>query len=282
LYCEDFAERKNFFSKSKEVTLITKLNVDLFNTDLDLPWGIAMRLELYTNPSNRCLCRAGNANFKLQILNCELKMKYVEALPSLKIAFQRYWLRETVKIPIRRLTTRMINIDNGVTDLALTHIFTGQRPVRLFAVFIDSDTFNGNYSNILKFKLDFLREIQFYCNGIPFPTLPLELDQSKKKLLEAYGMLQNTLHSQSSGEWCSLTYKKFAEDSGVIGIDLSPDASGSANYFSPQSTASLEVKAKFVSTGIANTHGLKLLVLLEHQNVISIDANCNFALDYNV
>lgn len=182
---EGYTARKRLFEKGKKAQFYTKLNADLFTSDLFMINNVSIEIEIHPHTSEFLLLDYSPApaavppattatpkpTYRLAILGLKLFTKYVELMDGLSMDIAQRLENSPARYGIRRSELKSAVITGGVNEFHTT-LFTEQIPRRIIVVLVEPDAYNGSLTKSpFVFKPHQVRDISVISGGITWPAV---------------------------------------------------------------------------------------------------------------
>jgi len=171
-----FQKRGGFVGGSTFFEMFGRLYTDIAGIERILPNKVSLRVKLYRSKDSFCLMGADNSNFKVVLNDVILYARRMDISADLAIQLNSYMLKDTAKLPLTRVETRVHTIPQGVSSYNLDNLFLGSVPKGLVIGFVSNTAFNGQYDlNPFNFQHFHLNKLQVQVGSKFYPPLPLIL-----------------------------------------------------------------------------------------------------------
>lgn len=242
--------------------------------------SLNVRLELHRNSDTLLLHNpAGTTTAKLKVHEMYWYVRRVEPLKSLSLAVEGRLAKEAAKYPIRRVNIKILQVDRNRQNLEPTLISSGQLPRRVIFGLVGGEAYHGSLTKTpFKFDTFGLKEYSVIAGGTVYPRAPLTMDYANGLYTRAYLSLFDALGYIGGDKAIDITYEEYKAGYCIYAIDLSSDMQDST-YWHLQKSGSCFIKLDF--TG-AITEAVKVVVLLEYDNLIEISRNRIVTHDYEL
>ena len=276
---EGWTKRCKWFKDSNVVEFMAPLHVDLFHQEKYLINQIDVRLELHRNPEAFSLMSyAANARFRFRVEDMKWIVRKVDPAESVSLALETTLLRTTVKYPVRRVQIKTLQVEANRQDTPSTTLFNGQIPRRIVVCCVDSDAFHGTYTKSpFNFKHYSATSIQVTAGGVNFPPNPLLMDYGRKLFMRPFVQMYEALGHVNTHRSCWVDVDDYSHGNAFYVFDLSPDSSDDAHWELIKEGATT-IRMTFSQAIPAG--GIKLIVLAEFDNLITVDRFRNIYFDY--
>jgi len=272
--------RRNWFAGSMIVELMSPIHADLMHQEKYLLNGMDLRMELHRHEEPFALVSFGaNPNYKIHVQDIRWVVKKVELAKSITLALETTLLRNTVKYPVRRVQMKAIQLSAGRRDTPINSVFNGQIPRRLIIGLCDNDAFHGTYDKSpFNFKHYTAINIKVTAGGVDYPSNPIIMDYTWRSFTQPFVFLYETLGLGDADNNCGITPLEYSVGGRCLyGFDLSPDTSDGAHWeLLKEGTTSIHIQFQ----NAIPAGGVKMVVLAEFDNMISVDRFRNVYFDY--
>ena len=161
-------------------------------------------------------------------------------------------------------------------------IYDSVRPKRITLALVKHRAFIGDSSeNPFAFGHFHLRQITVAVGGRTLPECPLKMryDENEMTYKQAYQNLYNAMGKSHSDKPIGISLKQFINGYAIYMFDCTPDGSAASPYASLVSSGAIDITLEFDK---ALENDLQMLVLLEVNGLIQIDAQRNVTVDYSL
>ena len=212
-------------TKSKEVEMIGRLHVDIFNSTKYLIGGVNVRISLIKSKAEFHLIAQPpeGKSYKSILTHASLFIRKCKLNPSVILAHNRALEKDTVKYPLKRVTVKTFSIPTGNLGVTQDNLFLTQLPTRLIVSFVDSDAFNGSFKkNPFNFKHNNLSYIALFVDGVQKPQKALTPNFNHKLFTRSYHRLFSELGLANKNEGNMIQISDFDGGYCMFAFDLSP------------------------------------------------------------
>ncbi|XP_056002366.1 uncharacterized protein F54H12.2-like [Ostrea edulis] len=137
-------KRHEKITDSKEIVLMDRLHLDLFEQEKCLLNGLDVRLRFNrARPQFYMMTDAGSSG-KVVIQSMILWVRKVKPVPSIINLINQQLSTQTAKYPLRRVEVKTFTIPSGTQSKITDHLFQGQMPKLIVLGFVDNAAFNGD------------------------------------------------------------------------------------------------------------------------------------------
>lgn len=217
-----YKARKALFAEGKKVQFYTKLNADIFSSDLYLVNNVSIEIVIDPHDSKFLLLNyddnPAGTEYKLVITELKLFCKYVEVMPGVAIDIEQRLQKTPARYAVRRSELKSMVITGGRTQFQ-TNVFNDQLPRRVIVALVDTAAYNGAMDkNPFRFKSNHVRDISLVSGGVTWPSVLYNMDWNAGTYMRCYhdfmaGIgLANSLESngispqQFKDGWCFFTF----------------------------------------------------------------------------
>lgn len=274
-----FVARKELFSGSRVVELVSRLNCDLFNQPKLMIPHVEIDIELTPNSDNFLVHAPGVLDadrYVVEIVDCRLMVKALEIMDSLSLEFNQKLDKTPATYNVRKSVIKPIFISagrfefNGLLDAETV-------PRRVTLALVGNDAFNGRLSlSPFKFKPFNLREISIHTMGKQVPTVPYNLDYPNGRYIRAYNDMMDSLGFLYTQEGNAITRKMYGTQWTIYTFNLTNSGEDEPN-FELVKNACTNVNVKFATAVPAN--GIILIVYMESDGIVMVDRNRSLSTD---
>lgn len=255
---EQYTSSKQVFEKGRVAQFYTKLNADIFSSELLMINNVAIEIEIHPNDAKFMLMDLDTAatattkpSYRLSLTSCKLFCKYVQLMEGLAMDIDRHLQQSPARYGIRRseLKSHYISADRLEFQSSL---FTEQLPRRIIIGLVDADAYAGSLSKSpFNFMHNSVREISITCGTESTPSVLYNLDFDSHHFMRAYVDMMEGVGFASSLETNGISPKHFKNGWALFTFTLTADLENSAAFELIRSgTTSIHIRfAKKVKTG---------------------------------
>ena len=244
------ADRAEVLDYGQSITLNSKLQCPLFNTSKCLPTDMKIRISLTKNSDKFCILfypsKSDTDLYSINIEDCYLLVTYYKPRESILQLIENRIQKEPAHYTITRPELIVKPILNAGRIIRLTDIFHDKLPSHAFFCLQKSQDFEGTFLSNPYIFIPF-KKFQFYLNGKPYFTDPLELTSISRLSSETdymyggYGsflrQLYETIGKDLKGD-CLINSSNFHLNF-MVGISFGADRSSiTENHLNLQEKAS--------------------------------------------
>ena len=281
-------KRKAWFRNSREVEFMSTLHVPFAHQEKYLLSNVDIRFELFRNTDRFALFCTGDQNYKIVVQDIKLYIRKVELGKDLSLAMEQALTRMTAKYPIRRLELKTIQVGQGRRTTPTNTLWNGQLPRRVVICMLSVNAYFGSYHHSpFVFRHHNVTKASLNVNGVVVPhSGPMEFRFREHNVAEstlvtrAYVQMYNALGIGTSDKSNDITYDRFKGDACYLVFDLSSDNMADGSNWELVRTGPLSIYLEF--SGPIAADGLRVLVMGEFDNLITIDRNRNLFYDYAI
>lgn len=260
--------------------------------------GMDIRFELFRAKDSFVLMSGtGDEKFKIHVEDIKFNIRRVELTQQLCLALETALQKQPAKYPIRRLEMKTLAIEQGRLTTPENTIWSGQLPRRVVICLADSDAYFGNYrKNPFVFQHHDVEKVAIYVNGqcVPFGG-PLNTQFRDRAhgannlkpdlVMKAFTQLNKALVSGRAETSNGITLERFLINSCFFVFDLSQDNITDKSSWELLNAGTLSIYLKFheknaAAAAVAPANGLRVLILGEFDNLITINKNRDIEFDY--
>ena len=288
-----FKEKFKRVRDSRFFELKSSLHFPLAHQDKYLLSGMDIRFELFRSSNQFALVTAGH-NFKIHLEEIKLYIRKVELTQQLSLAVETALQRQPAKYPVRRMELKTLHINQGRLTTPENNIWSGQLPRRVVMCLVDTDSYYGSYGkNPFIFEHHGVEQVAIYVNGqcVPYSG-PLNVQFRNRTVagiaeakvpdlvMNAYTQFYNALgfgqHEKSNG----ISLERFIVSACYFVFDLSQDNVTDKSSWELLRSGTLSVYYKFKKA--VENDGIRVLILGEFDNLITINKNRDIEYDYTI
>ena len=282
--------RKKWFENSREAEFMAPLHVPLSHQEKYLLSNMDIRFEIHRVSNAFGLLALGDHQYKISVQDIKFYIRKVELSRALSLAIEQNLMRTTAKYPIRRLELKTLHVGQGRRTTPTNTLWNGQIPRRVIICLMRSDSYFGDYHRSpFVFRPQNLIKAALNVNGVVVPhSGPLEfqfrepnnLENEPSRVMRGFVQLYNAMGIGTADKSNGITYDRFIGDACYLAFDLSSDSGSDSNNWELIRNGPLSINLEFSQA--IGVDGLRVLVMGEFDNVITVDRNRNVFYDYAV
>ncbi|XP_055997771.1 uncharacterized protein F54H12.2-like [Ostrea edulis] len=238
-------KRHHKINNSKEIVLMDRLHLDLFQQEKCLPNGVDVRLRFNrARPQFYMMTDVGSSG---------------ESSHS--------------KVEVKTFT-----IPTGTQSKITDHLFQGQMPKLILLGFVENVAFNGDDAkNPFNFQNQKIKKLEVSINGDMMETRPLEPNFTADQYLRSYLSLYKGL-GKLGQDWApDITLEEYKNGYTLWCMDFTKDQEAQTDKFHLIQTGNLRVEVQFADS-IATT--LNCVVYAVFDNLLEINKQREVSIDY--
>lgn len=166
--------RSTRVNRGQSVILNSRFQCPLFNTSKCLPTNMKIRISLVKNKDQFLLLCSDNSKYSIVLEDCYLNATYYRVRDEILKLIEERLTKEPAPYTITRPEIIVKPITHSGRIIRLTDIFQDKIPPYAFFALQKSADFEGKFSSNGFVFVPF-KKFQFYRNGIPYFTDPLEV-----------------------------------------------------------------------------------------------------------
>ncbi|XP_055999297.1 uncharacterized protein F54H12.2-like [Ostrea edulis] len=271
-------KRHHKINNSKEIVLMDRLHLDLFQQEKCLPNGVDVRLRFNrTRPQFYMMTDAGSSG-KVAIQSMVLWVRKVKPTPTIINLINQQLSTQTAKYPLRRVEVKTFTIPTGTQSKITDHLFQGQMPKLILLGFVENAAFNGDDAkNPFNFQNQKIKKLEVSINGDMMETRPLEPNFTADQYLRSYLSLYKGL-GKLGPDWApDITLEEYKNGYTLWCMDFTKDQEAQTDKFHLIQTGNLRVEVQFTDS-IATT--LNCVVYAVFDNLLEINKQREVSIDY--
>ena len=138
---------RSFTYLSKTLDMMGKLHCDLMNMSRYLINAFDVKIRLIKSNEAFHLLSDGTVNYKTNnIDNISLFVRKVKLNPVVALSHSKALLTSNAKYPFKRTLIKSFSIPQGQLSATKNNLFSNQLPTRVIVFFVNSEAFNGVYT----------------------------------------------------------------------------------------------------------------------------------------
>ena len=271
-------KRHEKITDSKEIVLMDRLHLDLFEQEKCLPNGVDVRLRFNRARPQFYMMTAAGSSGKVVIQSMILWVRKVKPVPSIINLINQQLSTQTAKYPLRRVEVKTFTIPSGTQSKITDHLFQGQMPKLIVLGFVDNAAFNGDDTrNPFHFQNQKVKKLEISINGEMMETRPLEPNFTNDQYLRSYLSLYKGL-GKLGQDWApDITLEEYKNGYTLWCVDFTKDQEAQTDKFHLIQTGNLRVEVQFAAN-VART--LNCVVYAVFDNLLEINKQREVSIDY--
>jgi hypothetical protein len=270
-------------SISKELDLMGKLHLALFEQDRPLIGGCSLKLKFTPNdPAFYLMC---NANVRVVHVDFTDAVLFIHRSKVSRPVVEGHLValsKSNAIFPIRRANPIPTTINKGTMDAIIDNVYRGKLPKRAFIGLVTHAAYNGSYTlnpyNYQHFNMNYLA---FYLNGVQYPEKAFQPDFKKGLYIREYSSLFEATNQTITDSCITFDRRDYTKGNVLIGVNFTPDLSPgccATGYTSPPKYGALRIHIRF-SEPLAQT--INLITYLEFDDIIEINKEHSAVYNFN-
>ena len=179
-------ERSFRLIKGQSFTIHSKLQCPLFNTSKCLPTNMKIRVSLTKNTDSFLLLTDSDSDHNIHIENIYLNVTYIRPRDQILQIIEDRLYKEPAPYFVSKPEIILKPISQKSRIIRITNVFPSTIPPHAFFCLQKSSDFEG-MRNTNPFTFIPFKKFQFYLNGSPYFTDPLEVSNIEKGVYEGFG-----------------------------------------------------------------------------------------------
>ena len=271
-------KRHEKITDSKEIVLMDRLHLDLFEQEKCLPNGVDVRLRFNRARPQFYMMTAAGSSGKVVIQSMILWVRKVKPVPSIINLINQQLSTQTAKYPLRRVEVKTFTIPSGTQSKITDHLFQGQMPKLIVLGFVDNAAFNGDdIRNPFHFQNQKVKKLEISINGEMMETRPLEPNFTNDQYLRSYLSLYKGL-GKLGQDWApDITLEEYKNGYTLWCVDFTKDQEAQTDKFHLIQTGNLRVEVQFAAN---LTRTLNCVVYAVFDNLLEINKQREVSIDY--
>ena len=272
------SKRSVLVNRGQSLTLNSRFQCPLLNTLKCLPTNMKIRLGLTKNTDDFMLLCADDADYSIIIEDCYLNVTYYRVRDEILDLIEDRIKKDPIPYFISRPDIIVRPITQSSRIIRMTDLFTDKVPSHAFFALQRSRDFEGQKRSNPFIFVPF-KKFQFYRNGTPYFTDPLEVeeiaeiddgDYTYRGFGDYLRQLYRTLGKDTKGD-CLVDSSNFHLNF-MVGISFGADRSSiNERHLNLQERASTYLE---IDVGVENVpEDLILIVYAVYDRQIKIDSN---------
>ena len=280
--------RRQLFKNSKLVEYMAPLHMPFAHQERYLLSNMDVRVELHRVSDTYALLTPDQQPYKIVVDDIRFYIRKVEISRDLSLAMEHALLRMTAKYPIRRMELKTLSIGQGFRTAPTNVLWTGQIPKRVIVCTMNNTAYFGNYGHApFNFQHHNIIKASLKVNGQCIPhSGPLEVQFKRQAhdepnlVMRAFTQLYNSMGIGTWDKSNGISMNRFLGNACYFVFDLSADNAVDDANWELLHSGTVSVDLEFRNN--IGEEGLRVLVLGEFDNLISIDHHRNIFYDYSV
>ena len=265
-------------NSGKSVVLNSKFQCPLLNTSKCLPTNMKIRISLTKNRDEFLLLCNNDAGYSIVLEDCYLNVTYYRVRDEILDLIEERIVKEPAPYFISRPEIIVRPVSQNSRIIRMSDIFTDKLPPYAFFALQRSVDYEGRFNSNCYTFVPF-KKFQFYRNGIPYFTDPLEVttiheirdgDYAYRDFGEYMRQLYRTIGRDSKGD-CLIDRTNFHLNF-MVGMSFGADRSSlTERHLNLQEKASTNLE---IDMGIDNVpEDLILIVYALYDRQVQIDSD---------
>lgn len=240
-----FSKRSELMKESKQIELVTKLDIDVFKVRKFLINGVSMDITLHpTSSAFRLLSQNADTEYVLEVTDISLEAKLVTPSNQVLVAHQEV-LKQQINAQYFyiREDLRKFLIPKATNTFFIEDMFNGRIPSTLAIAFVAADSLVGNQGkNPFHFSHHDLTHLNISLSGSPVPSGPLSFDFENGRCVQSYlDMYSDKANPPPNSQ--RITLQEFSNGYTIIVIKLNPH--NTPLFFPAVRSGSLRLELRF-------------------------------------
>ena len=280
-------QRHNQHINSRSVEYMSALLVPFARQTRYLLNHLDIRFELHRVSDAFALQTIQHVKYKIVVEDIKLYIRKIELARDFSMAIEKILQYKPAKYPVRRTELKTFHLGYGRRVTPTNALWNGQLPRRVFICTLPNKNYFGGFDkNPFVFQPNKIMKVCLYVNGACVPyNGPLETTFYKDAtagtslISRAFTQLYTTignLNNESNG----IDLHRFNRDACYFAFDLSADNICDSGNWELLRTGTLSIYMEFEES--MNDDGLRVLILGEFDNLITIDRLRQIQYDYAV
>ena len=275
--------RSMLVNNGQSLTLNSKFQNPLFNTSKCLPTNMKIRISLTKNRDELLLLCKDDAGYSIVLEDCYLNVTYHRVRDEILNLMEERLAKDAATYFVSKPQIIIRPIANSSRFIRMTDIFADKIPPYAFFALQRGSDFEGKFSSNC-FSFVPFKTFQFYLNGTPYFTDPLEVG-TIERFLKGNGTVADYVY-KDFGEYIRQLYRTAGKDlkgnclidstnfnvNFMVGMSFGADRSSLTDgHLNLQENASTYLE---IDLGIDDVYNdLILIVYAPFDRQIQIDAN---------
>ena len=275
---EGLRKRHRITEGGREILLLDRLHLDLFQQEKFIPNGVDIRLRFNRTKSNFYMMTKAGTTGKVNIVSMLMWVRKVRPTATVLNTINQRLNTETAKYPLRRVEVKTFTIAGGTQSKIEDHLFQGQMPKRIVIGLVNNAGFNGSPTkNPFNFQHAGGKKLEVSINGETVMSRPFEPDFANNKYLRSYLSLYQGL-GKLGYDWApDITVGQYKNGYTLWCIDFTKDQEAQLDRFHLIQTGNLRIELQFAAN-LPNT--LNCVVYAEFDNLLEINKQREVSIDY--
>lgn len=281
---ECYTTTKALFAGGKTPQFYTRLNADIFSSDLLMINNVAIEIEIHPHDSDFLLMdlestaeqKKTRPTYKLVVDQCKLYCKYVELMDGVALEVAKRLESSPARYGVRRSELRSHFISYDRQDFQTT-LFTEQLPRRIIVGLVEAEAYNGDLAKSpFNFKHFDVEEITIYSGTMSVPSVLYKMDWSNNSYMRCYNDLMDAVGMANSVETNGISPKRFKNGWCMFAFNLTSDMENSDAFELIKSgTTSIHIRFK----NPVRSKGIHLIAYGEMDSLLMLDRNRTLTTD---
>jgi len=272
-----FQQRTAYVTGSAQFEMMGRLYTDIASIDRILPNKVSLRVKLHRSKDAFCLMGAANSNYRVHLDEVILYARRMDISADLALQLNTYMLKNTAKLPLTRVETRVHTIPQNVSTYTLSNVFLGNVPKGLVIGFLANTAFNGQYNeNPFQFQHFDLNQLQVQVGSKSYPPTALTPDFANNLFLPCYHTLFSGTGIFHQNEGHTITFHDYPNGYTLYAFILSPTSTLDDTTWDVVKDSPVNIKIGFTER---LAQSITCVVYAQFDSLIQIDKDRNIYTD---
>lgn len=268
--------------KGKTLELKSRLYLDLCQQPKALLGGVKLKITLVPeDPKFYLWTKDDTITPKVTFEYVSLFVAKSKVTSAIVEGHNLALMRGNAKYPLSRGHVKAFTINQGLQDISLDNIISGQIPRRIFVTMVKNKAFLGDFkSNPYNFEHFNLNYITASIDGVQYPQIAFTPNFAKNLYLREYLNLFDVLNQYNTDSAIYLDRDDFKDGNAIFAFNFGADSVEDcykSGYVNPTRSGSVGLQLKF-SQALAEP--ISVVVYCEYDNILEIDINRDAIPDY--
>ena len=249
--------RETWLTDNTTMVLMGRPQMDLFHQEKLIPPNCDLKFRFIPQKPDFVLIAKDQAaeakNFKIVITSARLFIRTKSASPSLLLAHEQLLDEGPYRIPFTKVTSKVINIPNGMSNYEADNIYMGTLPDKILLALVPNTNMSGSYqTNPFDFQNGKINYVALKVNGEMVPQTALQPNFAGKDYIKEYYKVLEALNYDIGPNCWDITPEEWANGYNIWAFKITPGPLGSVRSMPRVGNIRLEIKFSTATDKIYN------------------------------
>ena len=273
-----FVKRKEQTKKSKQIELLGRLQVDLFNQPKFLLPNVPLKIDLHPSTNDFCLFHdKAKGDYRVKIEGVTISLSRVTLNPKMNTDVEaKLKSGHNVHYPVLHNTIKTFEITTGSSSHTVETLFSGSRPRRVVLGLVDTEAVNGDPAkNPFNFEHGNVSNVKLQIDSVDYPKGGIDLNYTTDEFGSAYEQLLSATGLMNDDKSIDVTKEDFKKGTALYVVAITA-ADPECPTFDPIEKGNVRVEITFRA---ATTKAYRAIVMAEFERVYHVDLNRNLTIE---